>query len=189
MKTRAPAIGGQDKEELDEFIDYVNTRQPTSYLEVGAREGIALDYFVRRVPSIKHVTVVDWPGQQWGRANSEIELRARVTALAPVRGITYEIILGDSQEIATVDRANEAYPQGYDLVFIDADHSYAGAFLDYVNYSSMSNDMVALHDINHPPDSKAYGPTQLWNEVNTLEFGDPQFIRNGSYKGIGVILV
>jgi hypothetical protein len=176
-------VGGQVITELDEFIELSNRIQPTSYLEIGAREGIALDYYVRRVPTITKVVVVDLPGAQWGRAGSDKELVDRLVALRKDRGITWKFHMGNSQHENVVKNVTKNGP--FDIIFIDGDHTYTGVLADYTNYSPMATKMVALHDINHPPDSKAYGPTRLWHELD----GDKhEFIADGSRKGIGAVV-
>ncbi len=180
--TRLGKIAGQVQSELDDFIALCNELQPESYLEVGARDGIALRYFVERVPTIKRVAVVDLPGAKWGRDGSEAQLRDNVAALTDVECTLH---IGDSTDPRIIAAASE---HSYDVVFIDADHTYEGVLSDYENYGPLANMILAMHDINHPPDSSAYGPTRLWNEVRGPE--DVALIDVAdSRKGIGVIYV
>ena len=180
---RLPQIGGQVITELDDLIELANEYEPTSYLEIGAREGIALRYFVERVPSITNVTVVDLPGADWGKANSDIQLRDNLASLPVVSNV----LLGDSTDPEIVRQVNE---RRYSIVFIDGDHSYDGVVSDLNNYRACADDLVCLHDINHPPDSRAYGPSRLWNELCAeSDDGLIELIANDSRKGIGVIVV
>ena len=183
---RLEQIGGQVKSELDDFIALCNELKPTSYLEIGAREGIALRYFVERVPTITHVTAVDLPGAEWGRAGSDAALDGNLEALSAETWPIY----ADSQALLTWSDVTRAHYR-YDVVFIDADHSYEGVKRDFELYAPFANMIVALHDINHPPDSKAYGPTKLWNEIDSWHQITKEFIDHdwGSRKGIGVIYV
>jgi cephalosporin hydroxylase len=52
----------------------------------------------------------------------------------------------------------------YDLVFIDADHSYDAVKLDYEIYAPLANKLVALHDIV-PRRPGCEGSAQLWREI------------------------
>ena len=49
----------------------------------------------------------------------------------------------------------------YDLVFIDADHSYEGVYTDYQNLGQYAN-IVMFHDIN---DNRCPGVVKFWNEI------------------------
>jgi predicted O-methyltransferase YrrM len=157
-------IGGQVREEWDAFITYLQDKNIKSYLEIGAREGIALRYLVERLPTIEYVAAIDLPNAAWGRPKSDRELRENLKAL----GCEYKLFLGNS----TDPRVIEAADREYDLVFIDADHSYAGKWL-------------AFHDINQLEGRPAYGATKLWRE---LEGDKIEFIHPKWNKGIGLIV-
>jgi predicted O-methyltransferase YrrM len=163
-------IGGQNPAEWDAFIQYLSDKNIRSYLEVGAREGIALRYLVERLP-IEYVAAVDLPGAAWGRPNTEQKLRNNLNALK----VDHSIHIGDSTDPEIIEAARGEY----DLVFIDGDHSYKGVLADYENYGPMAR-ILAFHDINQPPQRAAYGPTRLWNELE----GQITFIAPGSQKGI-----
>lgn len=51
--------------------------------------------------------------------------------------------------------------QHFDLVFIDADHSYEGVSTDYQNLGQYAN-IVMFHDIN---DDRCPGVVKFWNEI------------------------
>lgn len=179
--SKAEQIGGQVIEELDELIVLANEYKVKSYLEIGAREGIALRYFVERVPSIQRVFALDLPGADWGRAGSEAALRDNIHALDVQQT---RIIIGDSTDQTII---NSLRGCTFGVVFIDGDHSYEGVRSDFNNYRYLARDFVCLHDINHPPDSRAYGPTKLWNELYRLD--RQAIIAERSSKGIGVLFV
>lgn len=176
-------IGGQIIEELDRLINMADQIKPYSYLEIGAREGIALRYFVERVPSIKRVTVVDLPGAQWGKVGSEVKLMENLDAL-DAESVVH---LGDSTDPEIVRLVSE---HRYSVVFIDGDHSYEGVCEDVHNYLPLADDLLCLHDINHPRHSQAYGPSLLWQELKANHPDNTrEFIAQNSRKGIGVILL
>jgi hypothetical protein len=169
-------IGGQVREEWDAFITYLQDKNIKSYLEIGAREGIALRYLVERLPTIEYVAAIDLPNAAWGRPKSDRELRENLKAL----GCEYKLFLGNS----TDPRVIEAADREYDLVFIDADHSYAGVRRDYKNYKHMAK-WLAFHDVNQSKERPSHGPTRLWHE---LEGKKKEFISPKWKKGIGLLV-
>lgn len=88
---------------------------------------------------------------------------------APLRpvvlaGINHKEIIGNSRDEEIITRAREMGP--YDLMMIDADHSYTGVAIDIDNYLSMLNSggFFILHDavIGDP-----WGVPQMVSELMT----------------------
>jgi len=169
-------IGGQDLSEWNDFIDYLQDKNIKSYLEIGAREGIALRYLAERLP-LEAITVVDLPGAVWGKKGSEVKLLNNLSAL----GIEHHVYLGNSADADVAEKVARHAP--FDLIFIDGDHNYAGVKADYKLYGDMGR-ILAFHDINQHFRAKAYGATKLWNELKQVK---KTFIAAGSRKGIGII--
>ncbi len=163
-------IGGQNRLEFLEFINWLRDKNIESYLEVGAREGIALKYLCKEL-GVKRVTAVDLPNGPWGRANTDGKLVKNLDSL----NVPYNLYLGDSTDPLIIKAVSR---ERFDLVFIDGDHSYEGVKADYENYSPLGR-IVALHDVNQREGAKAYGPTQLFNEIGGHKIAH-------SKKGIGI---
>ena len=168
-------IGGQNSVEWNDFIKYLQDKNITSYLEIGAREGIALRYLAERLP-LEFIAVVDLPGADWGRPKTERQLRKNLDSL----DISHNIAIGDSTDPEII----ESVRRNYDLIFIDGDHTYDGVKQDYENYKSMGG-MLVFHDINQGFNRRAYGATEFWNEIKTDD--SITFIAPGSQKGIGIL--
>lgn len=72
--------------------------------------------------------------------------------------------------------------EGYDFVFIDADHSYDAAMRDYLNVGQYAGKLTVFHDIYaHEYDECNGGTVRMWKEVCELNCGKEkkifQFIR------------
>lgn len=91
-------------------------------------------------------------------------------------------IIGDSQSQEIIDRVR-ALNYKFDLVMIDADHSYEGVKADYENYREMFADgaIVWFHD------TVGCSPTvgRLWEEIKSE--GHRVLLDTGTYLGIGAI--
>lgn len=184
-------VGGQVLSELNDMLTVVEEysvctgREIRTYLEVGCREGIALRQLVTTLDTIDTVLAIDWPGQDWGKVGSEVELNKNLDYLRSEFNVDATIYLGDSRDTAAKNFAEELGP--WDLCLIDASHVYEDVVSDFNFYAPMSK-IVVLHDINHPPESRAYGPTKLWNElVDSGRYRTRAIIAPGSRKGLGVI--
>jgi len=88
------------------------------------------------------------------------------------------------------DYTSEIYiGKGFDLVFIDGDHSYDNVKLDYENVGKYAK-YVCFHDINDDEVAKLQGGVpKFWNEIKInkeyLEFINKN--KNINTMGIGVI--
>lgn len=99
---------------------------------------------------------------------------------------------GEFINASTIDAYPALYGREFDMVFIDAGHSYFGALRDYHMYQHMAP-IVALHDIatyrrfDGQDVQWADDVRRVWSEIsaekNTLEFID-----DDNPLGIGVIL-
>jgi hypothetical protein len=82
--------------------------------------------------------------------------------------------------------------QGYDVVFIDADHSYHGALKDYLQVGRFAG-LCAFHDIKgHEYDHLHGGPVRLWGEVKNYARKTHTILEishsSPDWMGIGVVI-
>ena len=140
----------QNPRELAGFCEYLRDKPVKKYLEVGVGRGMLMR-FMREVMGYEVLGVES-------------------TAWEPLALEAGCIILGNSRAPETLARVEAGAP--YDLVFIDADHSYDSARLDYRAYRGFSRMFIALHDIAYGPEP---GVGRLWAELpeNKMAFIDP----------------
>jgi predicted O-methyltransferase YrrM len=100
------------------------------------------------------------------------------------------MILGNSHDVQTWDRlVTELNGEWIDLLFIDGDHTYEGARLDWEMYSPLvaPGGIVAFHDVCKHHESLNVGVPQVWEEVNRAngKTGEEIVIGDATWGGIG----
>jgi hypothetical protein len=128
MTSKPKQIGGQVLSELNAMMTIVEQYSTDmgwlirKYLEVGCREGYALRRLVTSIDSVDTVLAIDWPGQDWGKVGSEVELNKNLDYLRHEHDVDATIYLGDSRDPAAKSFAEDLGP--WDLCLIDASHVY-----------------------------------------------------------------
>ncbi len=177
----------QDPHEIREFIDLLVSENIRSYLEVGVYRGGTFDRVMRSLPRGSRGVAADLPGGRWGKAATEKSLTRTCERLRR-DGYDVTLILGDSHDLATVERARSLSP--FDAILIDADHLYEGVKRDWTNYGPMGR-IVAFHDIageGHVNGANLEVEVpRLWRELQAASNATREIIAPRSKKGIGVI--
>lgn len=168
----------------------------TSYLEVGARNGVSVRRIAQFMPKGSRIVIVDLPDGPWGTGESESSLKFVVRELTEF-GYDVHLFLGDSKAPGIVAEVQRLGP--YDLAYIDGDHTYKGVSADWQNYGPMA-DIVAFDDIlatgkkfgsgaNHGKRWQ-FGTATLWEEMVADERFDIRNLRGSetSKQGIGVVM-
>lgn len=179
---------GQDRWELEKFIDFMKEQGVRRYLEIGARYGDCFHAIMSALGTGSYGVAVDLPDSAWGRPDSEEALKRAVHDLEQFKRITATLILGDSHDATTVEQVARLGP--YDLIFIDADHRYQAVYDDFRNYGHMAQ-FVAFHDIagEGQKDGRKGIPVEVpifWAEVKT-KFKHKEFVAPRSRMGIGIL--
>jgi len=148
----------QHPEELRFLANLVNELKPKTILEVGTGCG-ALTTMLGM--SGAKVTTIDWignPVQYWDHPHVKKETGKL--------DITFHLVKdSQTEEAASLVRGR------YDLVLIDADHSYAGGKRDFDLYFWMGP-VVGIHDIAFYEDKKDHDwfPTRLWYGLKSKDY-------------------
>jgi hypothetical protein len=170
-----PMLGmEQHRQEIESLTDLVRTVHPHHVLEIGVRGGgtSALWHslctgFVIGVDKVDNLQLERFP--------------------------RYRSVVGDShQQLTRLEVERLLDGQKVDLLFLDGDHSYQGAGLDYVMYRHLlrPGGIIALHDINassvHFEPWENGGVPRFWGALS----GEKQvFSVQGDWGGIGVVRV
>jgi len=99
------------------------------------------------------------------------------------------LIVGDSTEKRTIDFVDNLAP--YDLIFIDANHTYEYVKKDFENYHGFlsKGGVLGFHDVKNPDWP---GMNKFWNELKeTGKYNTQEFICEG-YRlqyGIGMVTI
>ena len=156
----------QNRFEAAELVRTVSARQPRHVLEIGTARGGTLFLLTESAAPDAHVVSLDLPhgrnGGGYPAWKAEIYRRfarggRRITLL---RANSH---LPESRELARA----EAGPQGFDLIMIDADHSYAGVKTDFELYAPLlaPGGMIVMHDILPNRFDAEIDVAPFWQEV------------------------
>lgn len=160
----------QDAAELKWLIDELVKRNATSFLEIGCRFGQTLWAVGQALPKGSLIVGVDKPADQTGR-----DALAHCIKTLNQMGHRAHIIDGDSRNNSVIQSAVSLGPQeGYDGIFIDADHKIESVVLDWINYGKRGK-LIAFHDVgfvydrnnlnykpNKTPQQKRIDVPDLW---------------------------
>jgi predicted O-methyltransferase YrrM len=123
----------QKKWEWLSFLELVEKENPTNIMEIGCYDG----------------------GTTWGLANlckNMVTIDAHNPSRFDVEDMkkfcNYTYIGSNSHEISLVEKVKNILGE-IDVLFIDGDHTYEGAFQDYLMYSPLVKigGLVAFHDV------------------------------------------
>jgi predicted O-methyltransferase YrrM len=141
--------------------------QPKRYLEIGAQAGLGASIVGKHTENSKcQLVLCDYPGGGYGGWDGSRQmLENNMNKWAAGR---HQFIFGDSQ---TKELQSQIIANGpYDMAFIDGNHSYAGAQVDY--YTVMQclspTGTIIFDDINHGAHKDLY---DLWKWVKEQNKG------------------
>jgi predicted O-methyltransferase YrrM len=186
----APAQANQMSREFVKLLAILRRRQPTRCLEIGVFTGGSLYQFLQCMPG-GYLVAVDLPGGAWGMEGSADPQAWK--AWGEERGVRVIPILSHSQTRGVIGAVHSFAP--YDFIFIDADHSYAGAKADWETYHYMvrPGGIIALHDILPHPHDNQVEVWRLWDEIKAeagIDYRCEELVsdENQTEMGIGLCL-
>jgi hypothetical protein len=147
-----------------------------------------LDWFVKQLKDKDHILVI---GSKHGGLESAIkrslsDITTVAIDIAPQTDNSQVVIVGSSTDLEVQRKAREAGP--FDVVFIDGDHSYAGAKADWEFAQTLHPRIIALHDVGVPAKHLRKGchVDRLWSEIKATHQTDEKIVGCG-WGGIGVV--
>jgi predicted O-methyltransferase YrrM len=140
---RPGVITVQDRHELEYVFNLIQGCD--SYLEVGTAEGNSLYVLAHALNLQAPITYVDY-GEKHTTPH-----RAKIVQELVYKGHTIDEVLGDSNDPLTARRADGKY----DVVLIDAGHSYDNVVKDAALYGPMAKKYILFHDIQLPDVERA----------------------------------
>lgn len=179
----------QNVREITRLYRFVEERRPRTLLEIGTAKGGSLFLFCQAAADDATIVSIDLPlGRNGGGYPA---WKAPIYRKFVKPGQRIELLRTSSHLPESRDRARALAPGGYDLIMIDADHSYEGVKIDFELYSPLlaPGGVIVLHDILQNRFDAEIEVDRLWNELKpgyeTLEIVDDYDQGN---LGIGVVL-
>lgn len=178
----------QNRHEITELTRLVQSRAPQSVLEIGTAKGGSLFLFCQGAAENATVVSVDLPYGRNGGGYPAWKIPVYEQFAKP--GQKVHLLRTNSHSEATREEVRKLAPGGFDLIMIDADHSYEGVKIDFELYSPLlaPGGLVVMHDILHNRFDPEIEVGRYWDEIKPLY--DVQEIV-GDYSqgnlGIGVV--
>jgi predicted O-methyltransferase YrrM len=148
----------QNRWELATFARAIAKRRPRVVVEIGTARGGLLFLLSQLADPDATLVSIDYRGGPFGggQSDQECELFASFGPLTQ----RFVFLRDRSFHLSTrEDLVRALGGRGIDLLFIDGDHSYAGARWDFEAYGSLvrPGGLIALHDVCLSPDNAARG--------------------------------
>lgn len=155
--------------ELNGYLDFLQEKEPETYVELGLGRGGTFLAVLKTVDSIEKAIGID---MDFDSERKEI-----------IQNLTDKEILfidGNSQNSATMKELEKALNgEKADFMLIDGDHTYEGVKKDFLNYRGSVAGGIAFHDIKAKEDCHIE-VDKLWQEIKQLS--DTQEVIDTDYS-------
>ncbi len=163
-----------------DLIDKINPIEPRIVLEIGTNHGGSAVFWDHIVGSQGQVITIDHPLLPQHHPCSIFDKRH--CSYEPVSDLTQ--FLSDSHLPETLEKVKTLLKGPVDFLYIDGDHAYAGAKLDYEMYGPLvrKGGIIGMDDIISMPEHVG----RAWAEIP----GDTLVLKNHrDSRGIGIAYV
>lgn len=173
----------QDYKELEHVFNLIQGCH--SYLEIGAAEGNSLYVLAQALKDrrgyMRPITIIDYGEKHTAGPRKEVIDKLKV------EGITVWEELFNSHNTEAIKRAQYTTEEGincFDVVLIDAGHTYEDVIADAIAYGHLATKYILFHDIQLPAVRAAYE----WYLKQNPQFKHYEFINSQTF-GYGIIEV
>jgi len=178
----------QFKEELVQLAEEIEKLKPAVIVEIGTANGGTLFMSTRLAEDDALIVSIDLPGGDFGGGYPEWKVPIYKSFARNNQRI--ELIRGNSHAEETFSKLKEVLKgREIDYLFIDGDHTYEGAKMDFEKYSTLvrKGGKIGFHDIVVHKGSQC-DVYKLWNEVKE-QYEHREFVNDWEQNcfGIGII--
>lgn len=179
----------QEPNEILELIEIVEKRAPSSVLEIGTANGGSLFLFCRAATDNATLVSIDLPAGINGGGYPKWKTDLYQKFAKPTQ--TLHLLRNDSHLESTKNQTATLAPGGsFDLIMIDADHSYEGVKSDFNLYSELVSEggVIVLHDVIQNIFDPSIQVNRFWDEIKkTHKTQEIIFNKDQGNMGIGIV--
>lgn len=178
----------QFNNELAQLAKVIEELNPKVVVEIGTANGGTLFMSTRLADDNALIVSIDLPGGEFGGGYPE--WKVPIYKSFARTGQKIELIRGNSHADETFEKLKRVLnDRQIDYLFIDGDHTYEGAKMDFEKYGQLvrKGGKVAFHDIVVHKGSEC-DVFKLWNEVKT-EYESREFVNDWGQNCFGIGLI